>query len=180
MITYQSILSNELMSRKSKNSSYSGRSFARDLGISQSFLTLVLNKKRKLGNDRALLICEKLKLKPSQKKLFVKLVRLELARDLNCQKILQMEISELLKKHPTFALLSEDTFTIVADWYYFAILELTSLKTFISHPKWISKKLNVALSQVGSAGLKTGHFGRGDGPMVQSCGRQLMDQAALS
>lgn len=148
MLSYQSILRNELSNRKRKNNAYSLRSFARDLQISQSFLTQVLSQKRKLSDDKAILISEKLKLRPTQKKIFVNLVRLELARDLKSKKILQEEISVLLKKHPQFTLLSEDTFNIVADWYYFAILELTMVKGFKSNAEWISKKLDVPAKEI--------------------------------
>ena len=148
MISYQSILKNELLSRRRKNSSYSIRSFARDLDISQSFLTQVLNQTRKLGDEKAIRISDSLKLSSAQKRLFVNLVRLELTRDPSSQKILRSEIDKLLKKHPKFTLLSEDTFKIVADWYYFAILELTTLKTFKGNPEWISKKLSVPLVDV--------------------------------
>lgn len=148
MLSYQSILRNELSNRKRKNNAYSLRSFARDLQISQSFLTQVLSQKRKLSDDKAILISEKLKLRPTQKKIFVNLVRLELARNSKSKKVLQEEISILLKKHPQFTLLSEDTFNIVADWYYFAILELTTVKGFKSNAEWIAKKLDISVKDV--------------------------------
>lgn len=148
MLSYQSILRNEFSNRKRKNNAYSLRSFARDLQISQSFLTQVLGQKRKLSDDKAILISDKLNLKPTQKKIFVNLVRLELSRNQKSKKILQEEISSLLKKHPQFTLLSEDTFTIVADWYYFAILELTEVKGFKSNNVWIAKKLNLSVNEV--------------------------------
>lgn len=151
MLSYQSILQNELLARRRKNPSYSVRSFARDLDLSSSFLTQILNQKRKLSDEKAVLIAEKLKLKPSQRKIFVNLVRLDLTRDERSRKILEVDIKDLLKKHPNFTLLSQDTFNIVADWYYFALLELTSLKSFKSDPEWIAKKLNVPLPNIREA-----------------------------
>lgn len=151
MITYQSILRNELSNRKRKNPAYSIRSLARDLGLSQSFLTQVLNKKRKLSDEKAIQISSKLKLSSFQKKLFVDLVRLDLTKDLDSQEVLKEEITELLKKHPKFTLLSEDTFNIVADWYYFGILELTTLKSFKNDSLWISRKLNVPIGNINIA-----------------------------
>jgi len=148
MLSYQAILRNELLNRKRKNEAYSLRSFARDLHVSQSFLTQVLNQTRKLSDSKAILISEKLKLRSVQKKIFINLVRVELARDSRSKKILQTEISDLLKKHPHFTLLSEDTFNIVADWYYFALLELSTLQEFNSDPQWISQKLNIPVTEI--------------------------------
>lgn len=147
MISYQSILKNELLNRKRKNATYSGRSFARDLELSPAFLTQVLNQKRKLSDEKAVRISVKLKLSSVQKKLFINLVRLDMTQDPRSQKILKEEIADLLSKHPKFTLLSEDTFTIVADWYYFGILELTTLKIFKNDPEWIAKKLSIATTE---------------------------------
>lgn len=151
MISYQSILKNEFLGRKRKNPAYSIRSFARDLDISQPFLTQILSRKRKLSDEMAVRLSTKLKINSAQKKLFVTLVRHDLAQDPRSQEILKDEITGLLKKHPKFTLLSEDTFNIVADWYYFAILELTTLKAFRSDPQWISKKLNVPVNSIKTA-----------------------------
>lgn len=148
MLTYQGILRNELSIRRRKNPAYSIRSFARDLELSQSFLTQVLNRKRKLSDEKAILIAERLKLRAAQKKLFVSLVRIELARNPQTKEILRAEVDDHIRKHPTFALLSEDTFNIVADWYYFAILELSATKGFRNDPEWISRKLKVPVIDI--------------------------------
>jgi uncharacterized protein (TIGR02147 family) len=151
VITYPSMLKNELQSRQRKNGSYSVSSFARDIGISQPFLTQILSRKRKLGSEKAVLLAERLKLKPTRKKLFLNLVRLELTRDPRSRAILQAEIDNQLRNSPKFSVLSEDTFNVVADWYYFAILELTALKAFKNDPTWISKRINVPVSEVEAA-----------------------------
>ncbi|HEX4926261.1 MAG TPA: TIGR02147 family protein [Bdellovibrionales bacterium] len=151
MVSYQGILTNELLSRKRKNPAYSTRSFARDLGVSQSFLIQVLNKKRKLGGERAEAIAERLRLKPVQRKLFVNLVRLDLSDSPHSRDILQTEVEALLRRNPGFSVLSEDRFNIVADWYYFAIVELTAVRGFRNDPEWIARKLGLSVPEVSEA-----------------------------
>lgn len=143
MLTYQDILKNELLRRKRKNLSYSVSSFARDLKVSQPFLSQILSKKRKLSDDRALSLLENLKITPARQKLFINLVRMDLLRDPKSQNVLAREVNSLLKKHPGFSALSEDAFNVISDWYYFAILELTELKAFRVCPKWIGKRLGL-------------------------------------
>jgi len=146
VITYQSLLKNELLQRQRKNPSYSLRSFARDLKVSQSFLSQVLSFKRKLGDEKAIIIADKLKFKSVQKRLFLSLIRRDLSKSSQSQEILNSEIVDLLKKSPKFAVLSEDTFNIVADWHYFAILELTAIKNFKSNVEWVARRLNIPVS----------------------------------
>lgn len=148
MLSYQNILKAEFLNRSEKNSSYSLRAFSRDIGLSQSFLSLVLNKKRQLSDEMALRISETLKLKNSSKKLFINLVRLEQIKNPDSKRILQKEIDQLLKRQVNFKLLSEDVFKIVSEWHYFAIIELTSLKDFKNNSRWISRKLKISEIEV--------------------------------
>ncbi len=148
MLSYQNILSDEYLRRHSKNPAYSMRSFARDLGLSQSFLSQVLNKKRKLSDEAGLVISEKLKLRGIRRNLFVNLVRCEKISDPQGKRILEAEIEKLLQRQTNFKPLAEDVFNAVADWHYFAILELTVLKGFKSDLLWISKKLKIPLVEV--------------------------------
>lgn len=121
------------------------RSFARDLGVSQSFLSQVLGQKRKLSDQKAVLIAEKLGLNSSNKKIFVHLVRMDLATDPITKSVLKNEIDQIINRNPQFKVLSEDVFNIIADWYYFAILELTTIDGFRSEPAWIARKLGISL-----------------------------------
>lgn len=42
-----------------------------------------------------------------------------------------------------FSTLSLDTFSVISDWYHFAILDLTLVKGFKSDPAWIARKLGL-------------------------------------
>jgi uncharacterized protein (TIGR02147 family) len=148
MLSYQNILNDEYLLRHSKNPAYSMRSFARDLGLSQSFLSQVINKKRKLSDEAGLIISEKLKLKGIKRNLFVNLVRYDKISDQEGKRILADEIEKLINRQANFKPLAEDVFNAVSDWHYFAILELTVLRGFKGDLLWISKKLKIPLIEV--------------------------------
>jgi uncharacterized protein (TIGR02147 family) len=50
-----------------------------------------------------------------------------------------------------FAQLSFDTFTVISEWYHFAILELTFVKGFKSEAKWIARKLSISVIEAKNA-----------------------------
>lgn len=151
MVQYQNMLFDELLKRQIKNPSYSIRSFARDLSLSQSFLTQVLNKKKNLSFDKAVIVSEKLKLKGNTKKIFLNLIRLQHAKGVESRKSLRNDIDALLRKNVSFKQLSEDVFNVVADCHYFAILELSSIENFKSDPTWIAKKLKLPVLEIKNA-----------------------------
>lgn len=148
MPTYQSILKSEYQQRHNRNTSYSMRSFARDLGLSQSFLSQIFNEKRKLSDEAGVMIAEKLKLKGTKKRLFANLVRLEQISNPEGKRLLKVEIEKLLNRQANFKPLDEDNFKAIADWHYFAILELTALDNFRSDLPWISRKMKLPLIEV--------------------------------
>ncbi len=59
------ILNQELAEKKSRNPRYSVRAFSRDLGISQSHLTRILNGQRKLSSEQACRIALTLGMAPN-------------------------------------------------------------------------------------------------------------------
>lgn len=113
--------------RKSRNSSYSVRAFARDLDIGKSTLSEVLTGKRKLSKNNLTKICEKLEVSEHQKKL--------LASDNLQQRVSPQELEHLHFK--------EDQLKLIANWYFLAILNLTKVKKNQAKPEWISKRLGI-------------------------------------
>lgn len=49
------------------------------------------------------------------------------------------------------ALLSGDTVSLIADWYHFAILELTRLEEFRGDSRWIARVLDISVDEVNMA-----------------------------
>jgi uncharacterized protein (TIGR02147 family) len=176
MTSYQQLLKDELVRRNSKNPRYSLRGFARDLGISQAFLSQILSRKRKLSDEKAILIADKLRLNATGRKLFVTLARLEQAQGVEVKKILNSQVERLQRKHPKFRILTEDVFKVVAEWYHFAIVELTQLRDFKEEPQWIARKLGIpvvlvkpAIEKLRNVGLITERHGRLQKSEIYDC-----------
>lgn len=116
--------------------------------MSQSFLSQVLNHRRNLSEEKALLVAEKLKMRGVQKKIFISLVRISHVQEPQAKQLLQLEVDELLKDAPDFKALPEDLFAIVSGWHHFAIAELTQIDGFKNDIQWIAKKLSLPSSEV--------------------------------
>jgi plasmid maintenance system antidote protein VapI len=71
------ILRDVLEQKLKANSSYSSRAFARDLGVSPTYVSFLLNGKKKLTIKRALSVSQILKMTESQARVFLKSVVLE-------------------------------------------------------------------------------------------------------
>jgi plasmid maintenance system antidote protein VapI len=132
---FKSFLQNELMERCRKNSGYSLRAFARSLKVEPSSLSQILNGKRPLS--------KKMKL------------RLGTALGLSVEEIhklrspgWQNSLEDVQKDLPQIDL---DAFSVISDWYYYAILELTYLKDFKSDAKWVSRRLGITKSEASIA-----------------------------
>ncbi len=117
---YTTILLRELESRKLSNPSYSLRAFARDLGISKSLLSDVLSKKRCVGSRAKSKILSKLSFSNDELK--------------------ALSQAELEK----FQAFSEDQFRVIADWYYFAILNLAQIPETPYNASIISRRLGIS------------------------------------
>ncbi len=115
-------LSDEFARRCRVNNRYSIRAFARQLDIDQSTLTQMLNGKRKVSDKMVNTL---------EKKIGVKFH-------------FQNENYNLDFK---YTVLSTDAFTVISDWYHYAILEMTEVKNFKSNPKWIAERLNITPTQ---------------------------------
>ncbi len=123
------ILKKELELRKSKNSMYSMRAFARDLEIGSTSLSDILANKRKISKKNLIKIENKLSLSPLQ----VKTISDEIRGDkCNGEEIIKLQMEE-------------DTFRLIADWHYLAILNLANIKNSQADPYWISQRLGITI-----------------------------------
>lgn len=140
----QEALKNELARRASKNFRYSLRAFARDLGVSPSYLSMVIKKQRVLSPKAAMQLSRKLGLKSSERLQFVQSSLLPASS--------QKKTRQLPGGRARSAVTIEmDRFEALADWYHMAILELTRLKGFRNNPKWIARKLGVSAQEASAA-----------------------------
>ena len=128
-----------------RNASYSLRAFARDLELSASSLSLVMNGKQGLSRVAAERIAERIGFHTEEKEYFCNLVDQIHARSKKAKNRAQRQLNDF--DHADH-ILNLETFRAMSDWYYFAILELTSLEKFQKSsgtPQWIAKQLGLTV-----------------------------------
>lgn len=109
-------LQEELSRRIRGNERYSVRAFAKYLELDSSSLSQILSGKRFLSERKMKEICSK-----------IGIVAPGVSRSDSAD----------------YNLLKLDSFSVISDWYHFAILDLTLLKTFKNDVKWIAQKLSI-------------------------------------
>ncbi len=122
------ILREELEKRSSKNPRYSLRAFAKTLGMSHTVLSLILSGKRAVSKKMATRLAEFLDFDPIQKQKLI-----ENRKTVNVRNQIDSDYQQL----------SLDTFTVISDWYHYAILSLLELSQARFEAKWISKALGI-------------------------------------
>ncbi len=109
-------LQDEFSRRCRTNSSYSLRAFAKQLDFDSSTLSQILSGKRKVSDKIVQKVYDKLGQPPIKNE----------------------------NTSSQYMLLSMDAFTVISDWYHYAILDLTLIKNFKSDPVWISSQLGIS------------------------------------
>lgn len=134
------ILLSEFERRKSRNTRYSLRAFAKAAGISSGRLSEILSRKRAITPASAVKIAENIDLPPAKHRMFL-------------ESIAKTKSKGLLAPSPAkpWTPISEDVFASIADWYHYAILGIMKLDKYSDDPKWLSKKLGISPVQVRSA-----------------------------
>jgi uncharacterized protein (TIGR02147 family) len=135
-MTCLDLLNNELSLRKTRNSAYSLRAFARDLGVSPTAISDFLNGKRQLSKTNLQRICDSLNLSPLQKETLFESKKNLIIND-------EEETQRMI--------LADDTFRVIADWYYLAILNLAKIKTNKANPEWIAERLAISIENAADA-----------------------------
>jgi len=140
-----SILREALLVKIDRNPSYSLRAFARDMGVSHAYLSLVMSGKKNLSTGSAIRFAQRLDEETSQR-------LLTSARE----NAWQTRASS--QARPTKAAahatnierfqLELDRFRVLADWHHLAILDLTTLTCFRPEARWVARKLGLKTTQV--------------------------------
>jgi uncharacterized protein (TIGR02147 family) len=157
-INYRQVLIRELASRTRRNPSYSLRAFARDLNIPAPKLSQALRGIKGFSAERANAIANHLALSTSEKELFIDLVQSEHARSQTHREEAKKRVAQKTE-NDGFCELDLERFQIISDWFHFAILELTDVKTFESSPEWISERLGISLTETKAAVERLLDFG---------------------
>lgn len=128
-------LQEELVERTRRNPSFSARAFARQLEIEHSSLSQILSGKRTLTDKMCKRLAQKIALPPDE---------MYGLMGVNSSSNKTTQLSK-------FTNLSVDHFKVIADWYHYAILELTHLPHFRGDPSWIAKSLGIKVYEVRAA-----------------------------
>lgn len=134
------ILTEAYESRCARNAHYSLRAFARDLGISNASLCLILKQKQGLSIRAAERIAQRLGFNPAEKEYFCDLVQSHYARSESDRRIARIK---LRKYDAAGTSLDLERFKAVSDWYHFAILELAEIPGFRLGPQSIARALGI-------------------------------------
>ena len=118
------ILLEEFVGIQARNPSYSMRAYAKKIGVAQSAISEILSGKRPLTRKSAEKILKGL--------------------DKNPQEIFAICQSEIQNVQP-FKAIDLDTYHLIADWHYYAILSLAETEDFQSSNQWIAKRLGISL-----------------------------------
>ena len=141
----RSLLRGVLYSRQEKNPQYSLRAFARDLGVSHAYLSMVLSGQLKLSAKNALRFSQVLDLNEEVSKALLKGTLAEAS-----EKREEVQQETKLKREPFF-FLEIDQFKLFSEWHHFAILDLTTLRGFQPNTNWIAKRLGLSKNEVSTA-----------------------------
>ncbi len=115
----------ELDRRQRRSAGYSLRAFARDLAMSPSAISELLNEKVGLSPERARDLANRIKLEEEHHQHFCDLITAKYSRRQSQKQEAELRIlSRLRDKNSLLAL---DQFRLIADWYHFAILELLGI-----------------------------------------------------
>jgi uncharacterized protein (TIGR02147 family) len=134
---FRDFLRKELKARIDSNPMYSLRSFAKQLGISPSGLSMVMSGKCPVTLSFIEKVSSKLKI---------------IAKDLHQHQLnLLQEKSQITYQLKDFELIDSDKFEVIKEWYHYAILNLMRTKDFRQKPAWIAKRLSITLGEVQSA-----------------------------
>lgn len=115
-LEFRSRLQEEFTRRMRVNERYSVRAFAKSLELDSSTLSQILSGKRFLSDKKMKEVCEKIGI---------------------------VAPGESRADSADYNLLELDSFAVISDWYHFAILDLTLLKTFKNDSRWIAQKLSI-------------------------------------
>jgi uncharacterized protein (TIGR02147 family) len=145
-VTLQGLITHRFEEIRSRNSSFSLRAFAKNLGLSPASLSQILSGKRPLTLTTAKKICDSLALSPSEE-----------------QQVLLSLLSASGKDpengQSSIAMLEVDRFKIISDWYHFAILSLTEIPKSRPDPKWVAKRLGISATNAEDAILRLKRLG---------------------
>ena len=136
-------LQSELAARCTNNPQYSLRSFAQRLDVDHSTLSQFLRGKRKLTEAAIQKLGSGLQLGPDEIESYIAHHRRWPVAD--------PSVDEATR-------LTRDAAEMIADWYHYAILELTRLESFRADSSWVARVLGISTDEVNVAVTRLCHL----------------------
>ncbi len=133
----------EYIIRRQRNPSYSLRSFAKNLDLPASRLSELLSGKRRITPALGLKIADRLLLMPELRDRLVNAIRITRKR--------RLKTTPKAIAQQDYKVLSNDVFSVIADWYHFGILSLMETTTFKHDTRWIAQRLGISAVEVTGA-----------------------------
>jgi uncharacterized protein (TIGR02147 family) len=144
---YLRLLKHALAKRCDQDPGYSLRTFARNVGISVSSISRILSGKQIPSFKHTQKICHTFAFDPAVRSLFVNsVVKAQRSRHLKRTSKLLKLVEKSIGESQKIAL-GSDQFRLIADWYHYAILELTFVPQFSRNPKWIASQLGIGVTE---------------------------------
>lgn len=147
---YRDILREAYDARNLRNPGYSLRAFARDLGLSSSRLSEILQGRYGLSPAAALKIAANLKFSAAERDYFRDLVESRHARS-RLERNAARERLARRSERTSFHRIRRDAFQVISGWHHFAILELLTLRGARSSASWIAERLEIPRDEALSA-----------------------------
>jgi uncharacterized protein (TIGR02147 family) len=125
-------------------------SFARDLGISKSLLSLIFSGDRGITMRLAVQISMALDLTESQSKALMLSVVQASSKNAKISKKVRARLTQELSVNKdeheplVFTTVDIEQFKAMSNWYHFALLNLTRVEGFKHDPIWIAKQLGIS------------------------------------
>ena len=140
-----SFLKESYLKKKEKNIYYSVSAFARDLGISQSFMSRMLNHERATTVKVAIHVAAVLGVSSKTTDHWISSIVLDSPKSAKISKKVREVYEKQMRAQPKSILSYEvDRFKVMSQWYHLAILYLTYTRTFKSDPQWIARRIGVS------------------------------------
>lgn len=149
--SFRDLLNDEFQRRLEANRRYSLRAFARDIDVSAPFVSQIIAGKRRLSEDRAEQIADRLGWKRARAERFLKFVRAELTNLPQTRARLLKEAKQLRARPEKFESIPMNHFRVISEWYHFSILELSRIRSFNINAASVAARLGISESAASSA-----------------------------
>lgn len=143
---FRDFLRDSLKERRLRNSAYSLRAFAKDLDLRSSHLSEILSGKKGLSLQKGIHVSARLGLQSHEAVRFAELLQIDSLPD--DQKKDHVRRLTQPTTNGEYRELAQDAFKAIADWYHYAILEMTVVEGFRNDSQWIARRLGITVDEV--------------------------------